>query len=276
MPDLPYIIITKIISLTALSLLVVYGVSRHNVAQLDIPELHIYECDVSESTGTELFNIYLPTNWNIEKYAQNLCSNALHKSKYMKVRISWQPRETITTDHIVKQQFQLLWIRKNRLQGLFSGFEDLYTPLIAMPEYEIFWFSHLDNLEINQQLFDNHTLGLLEDQKSLSGYQAPLRDINQRQITLSGDNVIYYHNRQDMVQDFISGKLDIIPGIKEMQLFPGWRQVNSIPISKSTMGNLYIIKDTPLNLHCPLSLATAEIVPIFKNILQANSGICAR
>ena len=191
------------------------------------------------------------------------------------VNISWQPRDTINTDMILNQHFQLLWNRQHFLTGLLPGFETLYGRFHYMPDYEISWFSHSHLPQLTSKFFKDKAIGLLSDPQSQSGHQLPWMQIQKHQIVIDNEQIHYYPNRSAMINDFLQGTRDLIPSIKLIPELRSWPQEQSLLIHKqAAMGDWYINKSLPNSMYCDLLLALQEWNPTLIKLARQEMAQC--
>lgn len=197
--------------------------ATHRVSSIALPELSSYQCGVSSAalnvdkaepvnhlnvednvisrTFTNLhntvlkpaatgrvFKLYLPTNWQVAALANRLCRHTLVGSEFASVFISWQPRESLTSQDILTGNWQMMWNRDHALSGLVPNWSEFYTVLLKLPSYGIYWFSQQQDIELNRRFFAGKKIGLLADNKSFSGYLAAMSQLNQHNIVFNSAN----------------------------------------------------------------------------------------
>ncbi|MCQ8878004.1 hypothetical protein NQT69_08350 [Pseudoalteromonas shioyasakiensis] len=190
---------------------IVWLISSQQVENLELGQLNTYECKVAASQGELDFNLYIPSNWHVFSLADELCRNTLKGSVYNKVMISWQPRDTFSSELIMKQTFNVMLYREHALTGLLPNWQDFYQHALDLPNYQLYWFSHQDNIAITPEFFAHKHVGLLADKKSATGYLSPLSEMSQAGINLPAQQIHLYPNREALIDDFLKEKLDLIP-----------------------------------------------------------------
>lgn len=254
------IVATVVASLGAL-------VANHQVRHFQLPSLASYQCPVIDSTGKKgVFHVYIPSNWRVEDYGRRLCSEVLQESGFSHARISWVPREQLSTEDIVEKEYNLIWIRHDRLKGLMYDYESFYDVLLALPTYKVYWVSWEDSPTLTQDFFSDKRIGFLEDAQSQSAYQEPIRQLHENNIQITDDQVAFYPTRQALISDFLDQKLDLISaiGIGDFTDINNWPDQKKIPITdQADIGNWYIDNSITGPLRCKLlqslSLYTAMI-----------------
>ena len=68
----------------------------------------------------------------------------------------------------------------------------------------------------------NKRIGLLEDKRSESGYLAPMSELKQFGHELDNAQLVFYPNRESLVNDFLAEKLDIIPSVGHRGQLKRW------------------------------------------------------
>ncbi|WP_052481160.1 type 2 periplasmic-binding domain-containing protein [Gilvimarinus agarilyticus] len=207
-----YLTASKVILLLIIACACIWLLGTHKVAALSLPELYTHQCQVEDSTGNKAFNVYVPTNWQAAEFGQALCRRALKGTPYQSVTVSWQPRESITSQAILTQHFDAIWIREHALSGLTPDWNHSYRTLIPLPSYPVYLFSHSPGLTLDYSSLAGLRFGLLADSKSFSGYLALMDKLNQLGVSLPAEQTQFYPSRQAMIDAFIAGELDAISG----------------------------------------------------------------
>ncbi len=247
----------------AVGLLLAIVCTYQQRVSLQVPTLYQFECSIAGARpSSKTFAVYFPSDWKTREIGQNLCSELLVGSDFGRVLVSWAPRETIVTDTLLSKQYQLLWNRPHVLKGLLPGYQELYAQLEPLSDYDIYWFSNDADFEISQQYLDNHRLGLLADSKSQSGHQIPLTEINQRNLRINSENLIYYPNRELLVEDFLLGKIDLMPNVKLLPPLQDWPENKQRKIATSSMGGWFVDRSVNAGLHCAIRSALADMAPL--------------
>lgn len=202
---------TKFLLIGIILSFIVWLLSSQQVENVELGQLNTYECKVAASQGEQDFNLYIPSNWHVFSLADELCSNTLKGSVYSKVMISWQPRDTFSSELIMKQTFNVMLYREHAMTGLLPNWQDFYQHALDLPNYHIYWFSHQDNIAITPEFFVHKQVGLLADKKSVTGYLSPLSEMSQAGINLPAQQIHLYPNREALIDDFLKEKLDLIP-----------------------------------------------------------------
>ncbi|MCL9777485.1 hypothetical protein [Vibrio methylphosphonaticus] len=170
-------------------------------------------CTVTESQGNKRFSIYIPTDWNAQPLANIFCDTLLKTSDYRDVVVSWKPREQLSADELLAQEFDLVMSRHRELNGLVPDYSTLYHELLSYPQYPIYLYAQMTLDSVTQSLFYKRTVGLLRDKKSQSGHLIPLLALKQRQIALPAEQLRWFDNREQMIRAFSNREVDFIPAL---------------------------------------------------------------
>lgn len=256
MLKLRYLILGKVLVLAAVVISLGALVASHQVRPYQLPSLASYQCPVIDSTGEKgLFHAYIPSSWRVEDYGRLLCGQVLRKSGFSHARISWVPREQLSTEDIVEKEYNLIWIRHDSLKGLMHDYESFYDVLLALPTYSVHWISRIDSPTLTQDFFADKRIGFLEDSQSQSAYQQPIRQLHENNIQLTDDQVFFYPTRQALINDFLNQKLDLISvfGIGDYTAINNWPDNKTILITdQADIGNWYIDNSITSPLRCQL------------------------
>ena len=244
--------------------------SLHQVKKFQLPNLNSYQCKVKKPVGDEVFSIYIPSNWQAKNYAHSLCNEVLVGLEFSHVKISWQPRENITTSDIVKQNYNVLWFRHSSLNGLMPGYDSFYEVLISMPKNSIYWLTHVDSPSLTQDFFRDKAIGFLTDPKSHSAYQQPLKQLNDYNIEIAQGKIQYYLSRKNLISDFLAKKLDLISipgsGIIEINNWPTNKKI--LITDKTSIGDWFINKSASRSLKCKIKMSFSFYREHVEQIIQ--------
>lgn len=262
--ELRYLTLARVLVLAAVVISLGTLVASHQVRQYQLPLLASYQCPVIDSEGENgVFHAYIPSNWRVEDYAHQLCGDVLRNSGFSHAHISWVPRDHLSTEDIVERKYHLIWIRHDTLKGLMHDYESFYDVLLALPTYEVHWISRADSPSLTQGFFNDKRIGLLEDSKSQSAYQQPIRQLHENNIQITDDQVVFYPTRQALVRDFFDQKLDLISVVAIGDISSWPEQKKLLITDQADIGNWYIDHNIAGALRCKLlqslSLYTAMI-----------------
>lgn len=204
--------------------------SQQTIEPVVLKEQYSYSCKVKNTSGKKHFHIYMPTNWQVEEFAQTLCDTLLAKQSFETVTVSWQPREMLSTEQLLSDNYALFLNRDYALSGLLPNWDDFYTAILSLPSYQISWFSHQDNMQLSANSLKNKRIGLLEDKRSESGYLAPMSELKQFGHGLNNAQLVFYPNRESLVNDFLAEKLDIIPSVGHHGQLKRWPASKTQPL----------------------------------------------
>lgn len=256
-----YFAVVKTLLLVAVLTLLGALVAGHHVRPFQLPTLASHHCPIADARGERgVFHVYVPTSWRAEEYVRRLCDEVLRESGFSHARISWLPREYLSSEDIVTKEYKLIWSRHNSLKGLMQDYERFYDVLLAMPNYTVYWLSHNDSPTLSQAFFNGKRIGFLEDSKSQSAYQQPMRQLRENNIQLTEHQITFYPSRQNLIKDFLEQKLDLVSvtGVGDYGHINHWPAQKKILISdQMPIGNWYIdnIISTPTRCRILKSLS---------------------
>ncbi|GEM_PF-3305775 len=243
-----YISTSKLIFVGIVAALSMWFFTLHQPQQSIQLRLSQHSCLTNNTQTNESLNLYIPTNYNSQKLAENLCSNSEIAKSYHQVIINWQPRKHIGSETILAQAYDLIWLRDYRMQGLAPDYKSIYQPLVELASYDIQWYSHSAILSLDKSFFAQKKIGLIDDPASLSTYQLPLTQL--RQMNVDESQIMYCANYQSLIQKFLNHQLDIIPSISSISALKGWPLAQQAVLAQNRpMGNWYVSNQVDLKLH---------------------------
>lgn len=258
-----YLHLMKALLLLLICTAAVLPLTLHRSSVLQWPELAESRCDVAGARGSEVFRVYMPSDWMAPELAQGLCQSALKGSVYGEVIVSWLPRESIGTGTLLADRFQLMWDREHVMSGLLPDFSSLYHLLKPMPDYEIDWFSHDAAVLSSDDGLRGQRIGLLDDPRSQSGYQLPRLQL--AGMAIVDDAVTYYPNRSELMQAFMRGDVDVIPALPLQ--FPDWPAgQRRLLTDKAPIGSWFMSQSVDPQLSCQLLDALKLFDPVVRRL----------
>ncbi|MDR9828907.1 hypothetical protein RCJ22_25295 [Vibrio sp. FNV 38] len=196
------------IALAVFGVMIFGVITSQRAGQMTIQLNSDYVCDVKNPTGSLVFNVYMPVTMDTARFNQFLCDTLLVNSQYSQVRTSHTPRSNLHANHLSTQPFHLMFSRDYFLQSLLPGYESFYHELIEWPRYQVSWMS---KEPLSLPLLTSSTIGLLGDEKSQSGYMEPLKYLTHLGLNQSELDIVYYNNRESMLDAFRDDAIDIVP-----------------------------------------------------------------
>lgn len=270
MPGSFYFTLSRTLLLTLTAALLAWWYAAPGTVRLDAPPLSQFSCSVADGRVNNVFRVYQPTDYLAETLGQRLCQ-LLRGTDYSQVVVSWQPRAQLGTDNLLQQSYDLWWDRQHVLEGQLPAVQTIYAPLLHLPRYQVAWFSHQPHPALNADFFNGKRIGVLTDSRSQSGHQQPLEQLASHHLPTSHDQLHFYTNRQTMVDDFLAGRLDLIPGMRVFPALSRWPADQVLPIAADLpIGDWFVARHIPPALHCSLIDALRLYEPMIRQ-LSASS-----
>jgi len=270
--------ITVLAILFGLVISVIDRLVTHQIVEAEFQPSTQYRCQIAPTRGSAAFRIYMPTSYSAIALANRLCAD-MANTTYASVEVSWVPREQIGTDDLLQRSFHMIWSRKEVMQGLLPDVARLYETLESMPHYSAHWFAHVPDVTLSEHFLSGKIIGLIDDQLSLSGYQAPKLHLKQSGVKLGADQIRLYADRGQLVADFLAREIDLIPMVKAAPQLNTWPENQTLLISdKLSVGSWYVSHEVRRALHCrlrealtlfnPLMLLVSQQPNVFKGCVQ--------
>lgn len=201
------------------------------------------------------------------KITGSLCNSPVIQQHYGSVRLSWQPRETVTAVNILNQDFEVIMGREHSLKGLVPHFSLLYSPIISFDGFSVFWFSHQ---AIDFSTLTNQRIGLVEDNLSHTHYLLPLQDLKARSSNIDDLDIHYYADNYSLYEAFDNREVDMISTIA---VFRNGREdgLHSVKITDRNSATLFVTNDLPDKVRCELADALSPLVEYLTRILNLIS-----
>ncbi len=253
MPHNSVFYILKLLIVIAFFLSCMAFFTHQTIEPLTLKQQYTYRCNVKQPSGKKRFHIYLPTNWQVEVFAEKLCGSLLVGQPFETVTVSWQPREMLNTEQLLNDNYALILNRDYALSGLLPNWDDFYTAILSLPSYQISWFSHQHNMLLSANSLKNKRIGLLEDKRSESGYLAPMSELKQLGHGLDIAQLVFYPNRESLVNDFMAEKLDIIPSVGHHEQLRHWPISKTLPLQHVSSTLSWYLNNQYTYLAAPLT-----------------------
>lgn len=241
---------------------------------LSLQPINHYQCNVKNSTKQEIFlGLTLSPDIAIE-IANSLCKSPALVSRFGTVKIEWRDHGAIDAKEIVEKKFHLLWNRQRVLLGLMPEVEKIYSEISQSPSYSSFWVTRVMLPEFSQDALSKLRIGILDNQKSQTGYLLPMKYLYSSNIEVEELNISKYKSHYALIEAFINNKVDIIStwdeSLQERIDFP----VSYIAIKEGISTGSWFGKNDLINDSAILSamVATTKKTRFFSsNIIKANS-----
>jgi len=196
-----------IILLAIYSTYTVFSVTQ---LSLSLQPLNYYQCNVQNSTKQETFlGLTLSPDIAIG-IANSLCQSPALVSQFGTVKIEWRDYGAIEAKEIVEKKFHLLWNRQRVLLGLMPEVENIYSEISQSPYYSSFWVTRVMLPEFSQDALSKLRIGILDNQKSQTGYLLPMKYLYSSNIEVEELNFSMYKSHYALIEAFINNKVDII------------------------------------------------------------------
>ncbi|GEA60791.1 hypothetical protein [Vibrio comitans] len=218
----------------------IYFSSQHTVSSVPLEHRFNYKCDVSQPTGTRVFQIYTPVAMDTERFNAYLCDVLLIDSQYSQVVTSHLPRSNISANHLSTEPFSLVFSRDYLMSSALPGFQSFYTELLTLPTYYIYWVS---SQPISPSLFQTVSIGLLNDEKSQSGYLEPVSYLLHLGLDPKTLDIQLFSNRGTMQQAFDRGDITIMPfaSLNSIENYEHTQLIND----RALLGSWYVHRSVP-------------------------------
>ncbi|WP_353498264.1 hypothetical protein [Vibrio sp. CB1-14] len=244
---------TALIALSSIGILLVMPYSLVTSAPLNLNQL---SCNVIKPIGDQTFRIYTPSDWQANELTTFFCESVLIGSDYAHVELSWKPRENISSDDILSQQFDMLFSRPRVLNGLLPDHETFYQQGLILPPYTVYLYAHIPINRLSAATLYKRNIGLLDDKRSQSGFLIPEVELRKRGVTLDNTNTHWFHHRNDLINAFTSKSVDFIPAIGIEPELTGWPEGQRIELKTiPSAGSWYISNAVPNSIKCAASVS---------------------
>lgn len=172
-----------------------------------------YQCQIVQAHSSATLRVMTPISYLASNLADALCQQSALSEAYGKVEISWPARESLHAEQLVNGHYDLLWNRAEVLEGLVHDYDQLYSEIVKLPRYSVYFVSRAGTPQLTKEYFAQHRLGLLQDQQSYSGYQLAMVAITQAGIQLKPENLRFYPDRAAQMSALVNGDVDVISGV---------------------------------------------------------------
>lgn len=239
--------------LTAGALLCLW-LSRQEAVLPPLGDYHVYGCETGGS-GNDSFTLLTVSSIFARDIADNLCRDPAMAQQYGSVRISWKPRQQLTAEEVLNEDYDLIWSREHSLRGLVPEFANYYESLLRYDQYKVYWFSRGGKPELSQSYFHGKRIGLLKDRLSHTFHLLPLASLKQLGVDISQQPLIYFDDAISLYRAFAAGELDLVSGGLFLE------QDLDIPLQRTLMADnvvaatLFVRKARPRSIDCAIARA---------------------
>ncbi|WP_428819106.1 hypothetical protein [Microbulbifer sp. MCCC 1A16149] len=217
-------------------------------------DYHVYHCDTGGS-GKGSFNLLTVSSIFARAIADNLCRAPLMAGHYKSVSISWKPRQQLTAEEVLNEDYDLIWSREHSLRGLVPEYSSYYESLLRYDQYKVFWFSRNDQPQLTREYFRDKKIGLLNDRLSHTFHLLPLASLKQLGVDISRQSLIYFDDASSLYRAFAQGDLDLVSGGLFLE------QDLDIPLQRMLIADnvvaatLFVRKARPAEIDCAIATA---------------------
>ncbi len=190
---------------------------RQPLAPISLGDYASEFCETQSAAQNDAtFQVLSLTSSYAQLFAQTLCDSPLVAQHFGSVKVTWRPRGFLTAQHIIEQDYHLIWNRDYLVHGLVPEFDDFYSAVAETVSYPVFWVGKKERPQLTQTYFANKRVGLLDDSYSQSFFQLPQQTLREAGIVLNDDQRRLYPSLQALYTAFNSGEVDIItsPGLQ--------------------------------------------------------------
>ncbi|WP_078084898.1 hypothetical protein [Microbulbifer mangrovi] len=174
-------------------------------------DYHIYHCETGGS-GQGSFNLLTVSSIFAREIADNLCRAPAMAEQYKTISISWKPRQQLTAEEVLNEDYDLIWNREHSLHGLVPEYSRYYEPLLRYDQYKVFWFSRNGQPQLTREYFRGKKIGLLNDRLSHTFHLLPLASLKQLGVDISRQPLVYFDDANSLYRAFARGDLDLVSG----------------------------------------------------------------
>lgn len=189
---------------------IISGLSHHRWQTPKLQDYSRFQCQTAANRSLANFNIYMPVSRFASELALRACQSSTLAEHYSAVTVSWQPRNTITPQILLDEEFDLIWSRERTMLAMLPNFYKYYQVLEHSPHYSVYWLSLKDKPMLTPAYFAGKTLGIFEDTNSQTNYLLPLDSLKKAGISLPAEQFKRYNDRASLYQAFITGQVDLI------------------------------------------------------------------
>ncbi|MCS6211586.1 phosphate/phosphite/phosphonate ABC transporter substrate-binding protein [Shewanella baltica] len=200
-----------IVLLLLISIFSINGLlSRHHWQAPKLQDYSRFQCQTTANANLVSFNIYMPVSRFASELALSACQSPILAEQYSQVTVSWQPRNSITPQILLDEEFDLIWSRERTMLAMLPNFYNYYQVLEHSPHYSVYWLSLKDKPMLTPAYFAGKILGIFEDTNSQTNYLLPLDSLKKAGISLPAEQFKRYSDRASLYQAFITGQVDLI------------------------------------------------------------------
>ncbi len=172
-----------------------------------------YQCQIPQAQAKATFKVITPIAYLAQELADALCQQEILGQDYAKVEISWPTRDSLHAEQLLNGRYDLLWNRAEVLEGLVHDYGRLYSEIVKLPRYSVYFISRAEPPRLSTDYFASHRLGLLQDQQSYSGYQLAMVALMQAGIQPGPELLRFYPDRAAQLSALDKGDVDVISGL---------------------------------------------------------------
>lgn len=214
----PLLLTTRKVHLGLLAMLAASSVaasfllSLQSVQPLPLGDYHVYRCETGAGQSGRGFRILTVTSALARTIADGLCASSAMARQFSAVAITWGPRDQLSAEQILGEEYDLIWSREHRMHGLVPEFGDYYDTLLHYDHYRVYWFSRAEPPRLDKSYLLSRKIGLLEDKLSHTHYLLPLASLKTLGIGPASENLVYFEDAARLYAAFSSGEIDLISG----------------------------------------------------------------
>jgi len=248
----------------ALGAALLLGLARQHSDGLALGDYHVYQCAVDGARSDKTFTFLAVSSVYAQQIGDSLCRSPLMARHYGRVRISWKPRNLLTGEQVLNEDYDLIWSRTHNMRGLVPDFASYYDTLLRYDHYRVYWFSRVQRPQLTAAFFRGKKIGLLNDSLSHTHYLLPLASLKAAGIDFASEQLVYFDDAMNMYQAFARGDLDLISAGSWLQRDLDVPLYRTLIADNATAGAVFVRKRHPAEIDCAIIAA-----------LQAFSGSLA-
>lgn len=231
------------------------ALSRQGSAAVALTNYHIYQCEIDGARADATFRFLTVSSAYAREMADSLCRSAAMARHYGKVRISWKPRQLLTAEQVLNEDYDLIWSRLHNMRGLVPDFANYYETLLRLDHYKVYWFSRSQKPELTAQFFHGKKIGLLNDKLSHTHYLLPLASLKEAGIDFSGERLVYFDDAMNMYRAFARGDLDLISAGLWLEQDLDMPLYRTLIADNATAATLFVRKRHDPEIDCAIATA---------------------
>ncbi|WP_221800742.1 transporter substrate-binding domain-containing protein [Oceanobacter mangrovi] len=160
---------------------------------------------------TERLSILLGSSLGADKMLEILCRSELLAQQFAGIDIIWRYKSFLSAQHIIEQQYDVMWGRDYALHGLVPDLEQYYGVLASTAPFKVYWLSKGRPVALTPEYLADKKIGVLAGGISQTFYLQPITSLQHAGLDAKTLAFREYNTLPALYQAFESGEVDIIP-----------------------------------------------------------------